>query len=39
LGISYDYTEDKSLERMYVHSKNIILAGRKIKGEPEDFNF
>ena len=39
MGISYETVEDKSLERMYQHSRKIILSGRKINGEPEDFNF
>lgn len=39
MGISYESIEDKSIDRMYEHSKNIILQGRRINGESEDFNF
>lgn len=39
MGISYEHSEDNSIDRKYDQSKKIILSGRKINGEPEDFNF
>ena len=38
-GMSYEDLMDEKKEKWYMNIGRMILGGRKLMGEPEDFNF